>query len=99
MCGAQSITDLCVKSSICHVMLESFRLFFTFLYAYRVPFCLLLKGVVIISIKEQGKHKGTRARLQKVSIKEQDKHKGTTVPFSLVLVSVKEHMFLFAYKK
>ena len=52
---------------------------------------------VIISIKEQDKHKGTRARSQKVSIKEQDKHKGTSVPLGLFLVSVKEHMFLYAY--
>ena len=49
-----------------------------------------------ISIKEQDKHKGTRVRSQKVSIKEQDKHKGTSVPLGSFLVSVKEHMFLYA---
>ena len=52
-----------------------------FLYAYHVLLCLLFEGIEIISIKEQGKHKGT------------------TVPVCLVLISVKEHVFLFAYKK
>ena len=54
---------------------------------------------VIISIKEQDKHKGTRVGSKKVSIKEQDKPKGTSVPLRLFLVSVKEHMFLYAYQK
>ena len=58
---------------------------------------LTVQGIVKISIKEQDKHEGTWMGSEKVSTKEQDKHKGTTVPVGLVLVSVKEHMFLFAY--